>query len=219
MEVPASDQRDLVCSDQFSHAALAFLLSEEQFRLPRLDGKRVLLRAVRPEDLAFVYDLETRPESITRWRFAGRTPSPEEAARSLFSGVLVQFVAVSRQHQEMFGLVNVHDADLGHGWAHLAALSTPAAQGSGLTVDAVIILLDYVFESFPLRKLYAEALDFNLSQFGSMIGRYFVEEGTLRDHYYYGGRYWDKHLLSLSRERWQEERDRLIAGVLDEVAK
>jgi hypothetical protein len=66
------------------------------------------------------------------------------------------------------------------------------------------LFLRYVFTCWNFRKLYMEVAEYNYEQFSSGAGRFFEVEGRLREHFYYGGRYWDKLILTLSRETFRD---------------
>ncbi len=178
-----------------------------------LEGRRVVLRAIGPEDYAFVYRLETSPELLVRWRFHGRTPSPEESTRSLFDGVLAQFLAVEKTSGKPIGFVNVHDPNLFNATAHLAAIAMPDSRNAALMIDACMPLVEYAFALFPMRKLYAEVLDFNLVQFESIVGKFFETEGCLVGDHYFNGQYWNKHILAITREKWTIAREKYMGFV------
>jgi hypothetical protein len=69
-------------------------------------------------------------------------------------------------------------------------------------LEAAACCLDYSFLCWPLRKVYAEALDVNLEQFSSGIDRYFVVEGIRRGHTYAGGQFRDLVELAIYRDHW-----------------
>ena len=70
-------------------------------------------------------------------------------------------------------------------------------------VEAVALAIDYAFETWPWRKLYLEVPEYNLELFRSGLDRYFVrDKGVLREHVYLDGRYWDVHVLAITREMW-----------------
>jgi hypothetical protein len=64
----------------------------------------------------------------------------------------------------------------------------------------VTLLFVCCFTIFNLRKLYLEAPEFNIPQYGSALGRFFTEEGRLRDHSYYDARFWDRGIFSIYRD-------------------
>ena len=54
---------------------------------------------------------------------------------------------------------------------------------------------------------------YNLPQFASTVGRWLEHEGVLRNHELHAGRFWDVHILALWRERFEQDRDRLLARI------
>jgi hypothetical protein len=72
------------------------------------------------------------------------------------------------------------------------------------------LFLNYVFSCFDFRKLYMELPEFNYDQFASGEGRYFELEARLRDHSFFGGRYWDELVLAIYQDKWQEGEGRLM---------
>jgi len=74
-------------------------------------------------------------------------------------------------------------------------------------MTAMGLFIDYVFRIGGFRKLYFETVEFNLEQYGSGLGKFFVEEGRLRAHEYYDGIYWDTLVMAIYSERWREVRE------------
>ena len=67
--------------------------------------------------------------------------------------------------------------------------------------------MDYLFVSFPFRKVYLESLDFNYAQWGLSGGSELArEEGRLTEYSFLDGRYWDLRILSVEREAWLSRR-------------
>jgi hypothetical protein len=74
----------------------------------------------------------------------------------------------------------------------------------GWRLESALLLLIYVFTVFPFRKLYAEVSDLNYEQLRSGVGRLFREEACLAAHEYFAGGYHDLHVLSITREGFEE---------------
>ncbi|MEV0719582.1 GNAT family protein [Asanoa sp. NPDC050611] len=166
---------------------------------PVLADAAFLLTPIQEGDLPFLYTLATHPDVSYRWRYRGNPPPPERFAADLWGRVLVQLVARTTAEGAPAGLVVAYDADLAHGHAKIGAVFAPEYAGTGLPAGATALFVRYLFHTFPLRKLYLEVPGFNWELVSSGAGRLFTVEGVLRDHDFYAGRYWDKHLCAIYR--------------------
>jgi hypothetical protein len=63
--------------------------------------------------------------------------------------------------------------------------------------------VNYLFVNWDFRKLYAQAPEFNVPQFGSGKDRLLVEEGRLCEHVFFDGRYWDDVIFAVYRSEWE----------------
>jgi RimJ/RimL family protein N-acetyltransferase/acyl carrier protein len=165
-----------------------------------LSTPHVLFHLPGPDDMPFLYWLATDETTGWRWRYRGRVPTPDAFVEGLWSGVVTQFVVRRRGSNEPIGQVVLYDADHENGFAHLAAVFAPPVVRTGSPARSTIAFIRYVFDQWPLRKLYLEVPEFNLPLIGSAVGGILREEGRLRRHDFSGGRYWDKHLLAVYRE-------------------
>jgi len=170
---------------------------------PSLVGRRASLRPVFPADYDWLYEISCSPAIGYRWRNRGATPSPEAFVESLWRGVLAQFMIERNDDREAIGNVFAYNADLRNGHASVGVMVNPDVSGRGWGLEGAGLFVDYVFKVWNLRKIYAEAPGFNFEQFRSGAGRLFREEGLLRNHDYYDGRYWDLHILAIDRSDWQ----------------
>jgi RimJ/RimL family protein N-acetyltransferase len=170
-----------------------------------LRSHRVRLRTIPDADSTFLYELMSSPQAGGWVRFAGATPSLEQIAATLWDNVLAQFVVESVSARQPLGLVAITSPNFRDGWAYLSAVGTPAAQGSGLVAEGVLLAFDHAFRSWPFRKIYMEVSETSYPAFRSGLGRFFVEEGLLREHAFWEGRYTDLHILSVPRSTWLAE--------------
>lgn len=60
----------------------------------RLSSLGVSLRPIEPQDVAYLFSVETTAESSANWRFEGRTVSPEEFQRGLWDDVYSQYLII-----------------------------------------------------------------------------------------------------------------------------
>ena len=117
--------------------------------------------------------------------------------------------ATSTYDRWMSSIATNQDGDIALGYTESSNSLFPS-----LPLEAFMLFLDYLFTVFGFRKLYGEVLEFNLTSFRSIIGKIAHEEGRLRDHEYFDGRYWDLVFLAIYREEWEAKRERLGSGGL-----
>ncbi len=169
-----------------------------------LSSRRVNLREVMPSDIGFLYSISTASKNAFRWRFRGGTPSPEVFAREMWSHVLAQFLVTRKSNGHPIGLVVCYNTDFVDGWAYLAAVAAPEYVGTGALAEAVALFIFGVFRNWNFRKLYMEAPEFNVDQIKSGLGSFFHEEGRMKDHHFYDGKYHDQLILALYRDEYEQ---------------
>jgi RimJ/RimL family protein N-acetyltransferase len=175
-----------------------------------LVGRRVLLRTIRPIDYDRLYELEMGNERSVLYRHRGSSVAPEAYGSTLWTGVVSQFVVAPVDHpQDVLGLVACYSGDFRNGHARLAMVIDPARRELGWPLEASNLFIDYLFVTFPFRKLYGDVLEFGhvAQTFGRRVTR---EEARLRAHEYHAGQYWDRVTYALYREEWfrsQAEQD------------
>lgn len=172
-------------------------------------GRHVSLRPIMPEDLDFLYLLFTDPETGFRWRLRGSTPPRAVFEQALWEQVHAQFLIVSNKQGARAGIATCYAADLHSGHAHVGFTFSPPFQNSGILGEVAIILLDFIFERWPFRKLYFQMPEFIFAEHQRGIGRYLAEEARLAEHHYFDGRYWESVVLSVSASAWREVSQKL----------
>lgn len=169
-------------------------------------GLRVRLDPLAERDVPRLYETSLDPDSSHRWRFRGRTPSPELFTRALHDGVLCQYAVRPAHSAMLLGLVSAYGADLNAGHAYFAFQRTKN-QGDGFEGalhEAAALFFSFLFDHFDLRKIYIELPSFNAPMLGSLVGSLFKVEGVLTEHYYFAGERWDQMICALSRDNWIE---------------
>jgi RimJ/RimL family protein N-acetyltransferase len=180
----------------------------------RLRGRRVALRPLTAQDYDFVYSISTAPENLVRWRFRGSTPSPEAFIQSLWQGVMAQFMITRPDDGAPVGLIYCYNTDPRSQTTHIAIIIAPEYERQGWVMDAFTLFIGYLFETWNLRKVYYETIEFNYAQFASGAGSHFHVEGCFKDHEFHAGQYWHIYTLAFYREEWLTMSDRTLAYVL-----
>ena len=168
--------------------------------VPPLVGRLVRLRAIRPDDYPSLFDIAMSEQISFRWRYRGSIPDFGTFVQGLNQGVLCQFAVSSTTSDAIVGLVCAYAADNRNGHCFLAVVMADRFVATGAGVEAVALFTNYVFETWPMRKMYFEAIDFAYDQYRSGEGRIFRREGCLKEHWYYAGQWWDEHMLAIYRE-------------------
>ena len=168
-----------------------------------LETPRLRLRPLRVDDHPFLYDLATSPTLGWRLRSRGLPMSGDAFVAELYRNVLAQFMVDDVQTAGRVGLVQAVDANLIDGHARLALVVTPERIGTGWAMAALGLFVDYLFGTFPLRKLYAEVPEFAMGMVASGAGKAFEVEGTLRSHRFANGRWWDVSFVAVHRDAWR----------------
>ena len=177
--------------------------------VPRLEGRTVRLRPVTGHDYDFLFRLYSDGNHLVRYRLRGLTPSPEAFVRFLWDQVLAQFVVETREGRPV-GIVSSYEADFRNRYAYVAACSVAEYEATGLVLEGMALLVSYLFETFDLRKVYAESIEANFAQFALGEGRIFDIEGRLKEHEYVHGAYQDLVLLAVFRDSWRQHHLRIF---------
>lgn len=181
-------------------------------RWPSLVGRRVRLAQVDQDAEQWLFEVGGLAEVANRWRHLPGTVGRQRFHDELWAGVLAQFTLEHRETSDRLGHVMAYQANMSHGTASVAFMLSPGVRGLGWPIEGFLLFVDYLFSSFDLRKLYAEAAAFNLTQYGSAVGRFMCEEGRLRDHIFANGELHDVHVLAIYRDAWEEYAERLRPG-------
>ncbi|WP_018637135.1 phosphopantetheine-binding protein [Parafrankia elaeagni] len=166
---------------------------------PVLAGQFFRLVPVLPPALPFLYSLAVSQDVGFRWRYRGSVPPYPQFEQELWHGMLVQFLVESIQTNQPAGHLICYNADLNLGHAYVGAAMASPYLGTGIAAEPVRLFINYLFDVWPLHKLYLEMPEFNYQQFASAGERALRVEARLRDHDYYRGRRWDRIILAAYR--------------------
>jgi len=160
------------------------------------------MRPILQADYEQLYFAALEPVNGFRWRYRGRTPSMDEFVRGLSAGSLAEFV-FARTDKNQIGAYCVayeHDANAGHCAFAVQRLNFDTAFDT-CVIESVGLFLNYLFETFSLRKVFAHIPEYNLPSFG-LLRDVFEREGERTDYYWYGGRHWSEVTISTSTQAW-----------------
>jgi RimJ/RimL family protein N-acetyltransferase len=176
-------------------------------KLERMDGPRVRLAPVRPEDHAFLYNLATSDENAYRWVLRGAIPSYEQFIEQQATSFANGFTIWLKEGGERIGQALIYNIDQRNGHLYVAVAVAPEGIGHGIGREALGVLIGYAFAVWPVRKVYAEVPGFTFAGVepdvtGAPVQDLFAVEGRLRSHLYVDGDYHDMYLIGFDRQHW-----------------
>jgi len=104
---------------------------------------------------------------------------------------------------QLIGTVMVRDVSWANGVAEIGYMLSEEVHGQGYGTRAVRMLVDLVFSSTPLVRLYAKTAGINVPSQRVLERIGFLREGVLRGHYVIQGERVDQVLYGLMRSEWR----------------
>lgn len=171
-------------------------------------NSRVRLRLIRPADLPILYEAALDPDQGFRWRNRGATPNGHDFERQLYNGTLAQFIVEECNDSakpRSIGLVAAYRARFDNGTAWLAFQKLIPDSAHGKMFEGMFLFVEYVFRTWNFRKLYAEIPGYNLASVTDVLSTFLVVEGTLADHEYHDGKWWDLVIAVVDHHTWEKQ--------------
>lgn len=164
-------------------------------------GNNVCLRAMEPEDLSLIYEIENDPN---QWEISNLTVPysryiiKQYIANSqcdIFADRQLRLIIVSKEDDMPVGIIDITDFAPMHSRGEVGIVIREEYRGLGYAKEALNLLCDYAFGFLHLRQLIAHiTVDNNQSlQLFSSCG--FSECGLLKDWVCVRGEYKDVVLL------------------------
>lgn len=161
----------------------------------RLKGGRIFLRALEPEDLDFLYQLENDPEI---WEISGTTTPYsrqvlqwylENAHKDIYEVKQLR-LCICNLDEQVIGLIDLFDFDpknmrVGMG----IVVSDKKNRNQGIGTEAIELLSNYVFSILGLRQIYANVLEENMASIHLFTKLGFKEVGVKKDWICTGGKF------------------------------
>lgn len=163
------------------------------------------LRPLRDGDMLAVYALYTSDIEIQDVHLQGRVPSLASFSDGIWQGVTAHWAIYRLDTGEPIGLATLASVDSRNGFGYVSVVvsqeqrTIPFVGG-----EAILLSLDHIFRTFPLRTLYFDVAPRPVyeKRFARRAGRFFDLDGVRRKQVFRDGDFVDMYLLSLSRARW-----------------
>ncbi|MCD8403716.1 GNAT family N-acetyltransferase [Tenacibaculum finnmarkense] len=168
-----------------------------------LKGDVLNLRAIEPEDLAFLFAIENN-ESF--WEVS-HTQAPfsrfilkqylENAHLDIYQAKQLRLVIEDKKNQKPIGMIDLFDFNPQHKRAGIGILIHPKYQQKGLAFEALKLLINYCFTHLQLHQLYANITADNKNSIRLFTKHNFKQIGIKKEWIFTNGTYKDEILFQL----------------------
>ena len=168
-----------------------------------LKGENIFLRALEPEDLGFVHEIEN-DEKV--WEISNtQTPYSkflikqylENAHRDIYEVKQLRLV-ISSYRNETIGLIDLFDFDFKNKRAGVGILiKSSNNQGKGYGKEALSLVVSYSFTHLGLHQLYCNISDENQASIKLFKNQGFKEVGLKKDWNVINGHFKNEYLFQL----------------------
>lgn len=173
----------------------------------KLQGENIYLRALEPEDLDFLYEVEN---NTSFWEVSN-TLQPyskyllknylENAHRDIFEIKQLRLVICKRSGEQAMGLIDLYDFDPQHARAGLGiVIADQGARKQGFAKEAIELVKEYAFDHLALHQLYATITADNESSLRLFEKTGFSKTGERRDWIKHKGTYKDEYFYQCIHE-------------------
>jgi len=166
-----------------------------------LKGEHIYLRALEPEDLDFIYNIEN-DESI--WEISSTiTPYSkflikqylEHAHKDIYEVKQLRLV-ISNNEEEAIGMIDVFDFDIKNRRAGVGILIKASEnRKKGYGSEALQLLCNYCFNHLDLHQLYCNISEDNDASIKLFTAQGFKKIGLKKDWILYNGQFKNEYLF------------------------
>lgn len=166
-----------------------------------LKGEHIYLRALEPEDLEFVYNIEN---DTSLW-YLSDTQTPysrflikqylENAQQDIFEAKQLR-LAICNFENDTIGLIDVFDFDIKNKRAGIGILiQNKENRNQGYGKEALELLVNYCFQTLHLHQVYANISENNRASLKLFETNGFIKIGLKNDWSFDGETYTNEYLL------------------------
>jgi len=172
-----------------------------------LQGNTIFLRALEPEDLAFIYHIEN-DENI--WEVSNtQTPYSkflitqylENAHQDIYEAKQLRLAICKNENLEAIGLIDLFDFDPKNKRAGVGIIiQNDVDRNNGFGKEALGLMINYAFHQLQLHQLYANISTENLPSLSLFTTFEFEKIGVKKDWNFTNNSFHDEVLLQLIKK-------------------
>jgi len=175
------------------------------------------MRAIYPEDAAFVYMLALNNQWSFRWCITSVLPGIELFASRVWHWTVGRFLLLLPSG-EAAGLVVLHNTDGSEDFRTLDIVFADWEFGIRAFGPVSEVCFDYFFGVSRINKIYVDLPDSLHSAVHHRLPDYLHQEGRIKEYYFLNGHYEDRIISSAFFEDWASTRksgEAMAASQLD----
>ena len=171
-----------------------------------LSGEKIILRALEPEDLNFLYQIENN-ESF--WEVS-HTQTPfskyilkrylENAHLDIYESKQLRLLIEEKSTRKQIGMIDLFDYNPQHNRAGIGILIHPDFEKKGFASEALSIIINYSFSHLQMHQLYANITSDNIKSLALFNKYNFIKTGVKKDWILSEGKFKDEVLFQLIKE-------------------
>jgi RimJ/RimL family protein N-acetyltransferase len=178
----------------------------------RLSSPRLHLRRLGREDVAALCAYRALPKVAVYQSW--ETFAPEDARRLVevksaadvgLPGTWLQLGIVLASTGELIGDCGLHCLKDEPRQIELGITLAPSHQGRGYAAETVACLLDYLFGSLDMHRVFAITDELNRAAIGLFRRAGFRQEAHFIEHVWFKGRWSSEFVFAVLRREWQEK--------------
>ena len=176
--------------------------------MPTLQAETIYLRALEPEDLSFIYEIENN-ENI--WEVSNtQTPYSqflikqylENAHQDIYEAKQLRLVICKNKDFKAVGLIDLFDFDPRNNRAGVGIIiSNETDRNNGIGSQALSLIIDYSFKKLNFNQLFANINPENLASVSLFTKFGFQEIGSKKQWNLIDGKYQDENLFQLLKNK------------------
>ena len=174
--------------------------------MQKLQGNFIKLRALEPEDLEFLFQIENNE---IFWEVS-HTQTPfskfvlknylENAHLDIYETKQLRLIIEEKSNANKVGMIDLFDFNPQHKRAGIGILIHPDSQQKGFASEALSILIQYAFTHLHLHQLFANILTDNEKSLQLFMKYSFKKVGIKKEWIFSEGKMKDEILFQLIKE-------------------
>lgn len=171
-----------------------------------LCNEQLVLRAVEPEDLDFMYRIENDSQlgEISNPHTPYSKYALKEYIKTCRNDIFIDrqlrlMIEIQKEKKEVIGIIDLFDFDPFHNRAEVGIMIESTYRKKGFATRALKLLCDYSFQTLHLNQLYAYIPCDNLFSIRLFTRTGFVPGGTLKEWIHIRNAYKDVFLMQCLR--------------------